>query len=140
MHAETKEPELPNPLQVDDTPWWEQIAIDTTKGLERVGSKYEGLLSSPSRRVLGQAKVIANQSFLPSRELDKREAGKLKVLRTQKPRRQVTTKGGLIDLRREEARRNEKDETDMLKRQQAEINKHAKAEQKRKWKVSRPNL
>ena len=138
MHAETKEPELPNPLQVDDTPWWEQIAIDTTKGLERVGSKYEGLLSSPSRRILGQAKVIANQSFLLSRELDEHEAGKLKVLRTQKSRRQVTTKGGLIDveeLRREEVRRKEKDEADMLKRQQAEVNKHAKAEQKRRRKA-----
>jgi len=114
MHAE---PELPNPLDTGNTPWWEESAIDAAKGLEHVGSKYEGLLSSPSRRVIVQAKVVANQSFLLSRELDEHEAGKLKVLRSQKSRRQVVTKGGLIDveeLRREEAKRKEKEEADRV--------------------------
>jgi hypothetical protein len=116
MHAE---PEFPNPLDTDNTPWWEEAAIDAAKGLEHVGSKYDGLLSSPSRRVIGQAKVVANPSFLLSRELDEYEAGKLKVLRSQKSRCQVVTKGGLIDveeLRREEAKRKEKEEADMLRR------------------------
>jgi hypothetical protein len=143
MHAEKlNEPQLPparSGLSMESTRWWDQDAIDAAKGLVHVSTKYETLLSSPSRRVLKQAEVVANQSLLISHELDKHEAGKLKALRERKKsRRQAATKGGMIDikeLRREEAKRNAQDEAEMLKRQMAIVEKQAKAEQRERRKA-----
>lgn len=144
MHAEKlNEPQLPERTGLSGAEngarWWDQDATDAAKGLGHVSTKYGALLSSPSRKLLKQAEVVANQSLLISHELDKHEAGKLKALRQQKKsRRQVVTKGGMIDveeLRREEAKRNAEDEAEMQRRQMAIVERQAKAEQRERRKA-----